>query len=499
MVVTKANNMTTISSRIFCWNLLLISFLPAFFHSAICFGQGMPTPGIPPQGSTSPQDGTPPRVMPPFKTLRYDEDYHSLSKDTNINWYTKAKYSRLSKRGDTYISFGGDIRYQYFFFNNEDWGESPVDKDGYVLTRYLAHADLHAGKHFRTFVQLQSSLANGMEHLPSPVDENQLDLHQAFFDLSYPLKKEQKLIFRFGRQELAYGSQRLVSVREGPNNRQAFDAARFIFIDKKVKMDLFFSHYVRSKPGIFDDGFNKNIKFWGAYTVLNKVPFVGNLDIYYFGLWKSISLFDDGIGEETRHSIGGRIWNSRGNFRYDIEGLYQTGSLANQKIKAWTFSVNGGYKFNNNMLKPELGLKTELISGNRIYDDKKLQTFNPLFPRGGYFGLASLIGPSNLSDIHPSINLELSEKLNLNFDSDIFWRYSKNDGIYAPNAIMIYSGKQSDQSFIGSQYSTDLAYTPNRFLYFRVEFTWFDAGKYLKDVGPGKDIIFVGTTVQLKF
>ena len=63
-------------------------------------------------------------------------------------------------------------------------GVNPLlDKDGFILTRYLVHADFHAGKYFRTFIQLQSSLANGKEVPPSPVDENQLDLHQAFADV----------------------------------------------------------------------------------------------------------------------------------------------------------------------------------------------------------------------------------------------------------------------------------------------------------------------------
>ena len=76
------------------------------------------------------------------------------------NWYEKLKYAPMAKNGNAFISFGGDIRFQYFYLKNENWGDSPQDKDGFILSRWLVHADLHAGKHFRTFVQLQSSLAN---------------------------------------------------------------------------------------------------------------------------------------------------------------------------------------------------------------------------------------------------------------------------------------------------------------------------------------------------
>lgn len=432
--------------------------------------------------------------IPAFKQLRYDEDYSVLHKDSTKSWYNSIKFAALSKNHRAYVSVGGDIRYQYLWFKNEGWGESEADNDGYILTRYLVHADVHAGKHFRTFIQLQSSLANGMVKTPSPVDENQLDLHQAFVDIG-----SQDLTFRIGRQELLYGSQRLVSVREGPNNRHSFDAAKLIYKAKLVKGDLFFSYYVRSKQKIFDDGFNKNTRFWGLYTVWNQVPLLKNVDLYYFGLHNKKATFDDGTGKEIRHTAGSRIWNTQNDWRYDIEGLYQFGKFASKNISAWSFSVNTGYKFSKIKFKPEVGIKTEWISGDAKYDDDKLQTLHPLFPRGGYFGLVSLIGPANLFDIHPSLTFDLTQKLGLNMDYDVFWRYSKNDGIYGPNVAVIYSGRNSSRKYIGRQFSTDLVYTPNNNLYFRAEFTSFKAGDYLKDVGPGKNILFTAFTAQLKF
>lgn len=437
--------------------------------------------------------------FPVFKTLRYDEDYAFLKNDSSGNWYKRTKFGKLSGNQNMYVSVGGDIRYQYLRFKNESWGDAPRDKDGYLLTRYLVHADLHAGTHFRAFIQLQSSLANGKVKAPSPVDENQLDVHQVFFDIPFALRREQELTLRIGRQEFLYGSQRLVSVRDGPNNRHSFDAAKLIYKRRLVKADIFLSHYVRSKQKIFDDGFNKNTRFWGLYVVRNQIPVLENVDLYYLGLRNKKATFDDGTGKELRHTIGSRIWNSKKAWRYDIEGLYQFGKFAGKNIRAWSFSLNTGYKFSKVKFKPEVGIKTEWISGDAKYDDDKLQTLHPLFPRGGYFGLVSLIGPANLFDIHPSLAFDLSNKLFLNLDYDIFWRYSKNDGIYGPNVAVIYSGKNSSHKYVGRQFSTDLVYTPNNFLYFRSEFTWFKAGDFLKGVGAGKDIFFTAFTAQLRF
>ena len=165
------------------------------------------------------------------------------------------------------------MRFQYFYSKNEHWGDAPQHSDGYVLTRWLAHADFHAGKYFRTFVQLQSGLANSRIG-PSPVEDNPLDLHQAFVDINPAVSEKSKLTFRIGRQELLYGSGRLISVREGPNNRQSFDALRSIFSSSNYRTDVFYSHYVAVKSNTFDDGFNKSVQLWGAYLVRNKLPMI---------------------------------------------------------------------------------------------------------------------------------------------------------------------------------------------------------------------------------
>jgi hypothetical protein len=434
-----------------------------------------------------------------FKSLRYDENYIYLAKDTSTNWYHQMKFIPVNSNKTTYFSLGGEVRYQYFYFKNEDWGAVPYDKDGFILTRYLGHVDFHAGKHFRTFVQLQSSLANGQLETPSPVDNNPLDLHQAFIDMSTPFSKYQKLTLRLGRQELSYGSQRLVAVREAPNNRQSFDAAKIMYTYGQFKLDAFYAHYVHAKSGIFDDGFNHNTQFWGGYATISNVPFLQNVDVYYLGLWKKSSVFDDITGSETRHSVGTRIFMNSPTWQYDCEGVYQFGKLSTSNINAWTLSSNISYTFNQAGLKPQLGLKTEAISGDRNYRDGKLNTFNPLFPRGSYFGLAALIGPSNLFDVHPYLQVSLSKKLVLAQDYDLFWRMSRHDGLYAVNGRLLYSGKNTTSKNVGRQLGTSLEYTPNKFLYFREELTWFSAGDYLKEVGPGKDILMLGSTITLKF
>jgi hypothetical protein len=200
-----------------------------------------------------------------------------------------------------------------------------------------------------------------------------------------------------------------------------------------------------------------------------------------------------------RHSIGTRLWSSGRTWQHDFESVYQFGDFGGKQISAWTVSVYSAYKFASLKFEPTVGIKTELISGDKNYDDSKLQSFNPLFPRGAYFGLAALIGPTNLFDFHPSLSLVMTPLINWNIDYDMFWRYSKNDGIYAPNVSLTYSGRNSPEKFIGRQLATDIQITPNPHLIIGIEFTWFAPGQFLKDVSMGRDILFCGVTSQLTF
>src|SRR5579859_2565526 len=71
--------------------------------------------------NTAKADNTVPTVMmPPAHTaLRYDEDYSYLKNpEVRTNLYDKLKYIPLNKRGDWYLTFGGELRDRYEYFNN---------------------------------------------------------------------------------------------------------------------------------------------------------------------------------------------------------------------------------------------------------------------------------------------------------------------------------------------------------------------------------------------
>ena len=124
-----------------------------------------------------------------------------------------------------------------------------------------------------------------------------------------------------------------------------------------------------------------------------------------------------------------------GGFIYNIEAAYQFGKFGKGNISAWTGSVDIGYLFENIKGKPTINLRNDYISGDSQKGDGKLQTFNPIYPKGGYFGFSPQIGPVNLIDIHPYATYNITDNMTAQADVVLNWRYSLQDGIYRPVAV----------------------------------------------------------------
>src|ERR1043166_2340550 len=285
--------------------------------------------------------------QPAFQTLRYNEDWSALRDSApRTHFLDSAKYIPLSPNADWYLSFGGEARLKYELYTEPVFNQKPADENGFLLQRYLVHADLHATPYFRVFGQLQSSLEDFRNGGPRPSDRDDLDFHQAFLDVRVPLPHDDSVPLRGGRQEMAYGSQRLISARESPNNRLAFDAARVLARFGEWQADAWLGQPVEIDTGIFDDQRISETTFWGAY-VTGPVQFVPGLraDFYYLGLSRENARFARGTANETRHSLGTRLFGKQGALDWNFEFVGQFGSFGDADILAWTAASDTGWTF----------------------------------------------------------------------------------------------------------------------------------------------------------
>ena len=438
---------------------------------------------------------------PEFKLSRQDEDWSVLRDPA---WRTElfdgVKFIPLNRAGSSWLTLGGEARERYEYFENANWGSGPQDNNGYFLHRFMLHADAQAGENFRFFAQFKSGLESDRDGGPRPVDRDDFDVHQLFADVRLPLADTGSLTIRLGRQELAFGSQRLVSVRESPNVRQSFDGARATLLSDGWQLDAFAARPVETKSGALDDGPDPDTKFWGVYGV---APFPllpdAKADFYYLGLERDSADFDQGTARERRHSVGTRLWGKHSGWDWNFEFVYQFGDFGSGAISAWTAASDSGLTFGQAPWRPRIGFKADVTSGDRNPNDRDLQTFNPLFPRGAYFGETGLIGPANHIDLHPSVELHPARSVTLTTDADFFWRESRRDGVYNSGLNVARSGVIGGSRYVGAQTAAQIEWRLQRHFTWTANYTHFFTDAFLKENPPARDVNYVSTWLTFRF
>src|SRR5216117_3149740 len=81
---------------------------------------------------------------PAYQQLRYDESYLYLRDPAARSDYLDViKFIPMTTNGASYLTLGGEIRERYEYYHNGLWGNGVPDDNGYLLQRYMAHADAH--------------------------------------------------------------------------------------------------------------------------------------------------------------------------------------------------------------------------------------------------------------------------------------------------------------------------------------------------------------------
>jgi hypothetical protein len=435
-----------------------------------------------------------PFTPPKYERLRFNENYECL-RDPALrrDFWDPIKYIPLNTAGDTYVSFGGETRQMFEYIKNYNWGQGRQDPGGYYFMRYKLHADLHLGDGKRLFAEFKSGSVFGRDGGPRRGDEDRLDLHQAFLDLPLYREANESLALRMGRQELLFGT-KLMDVRDRMNVRRNFDAFRADLDVGAWKVSSFLSRPVEVNSGILDDGGEDRQALWGVYS--SRPTFLAipsQVDFYYLGLNREQATFNQGVGDETRHTLGTRLW---GNFKaldYDTELIYQFGGFGGADISAYALTNTTGYSFNAGKFPTRFSLRAGLYSGDNNPRDNVLQTFNPIYPATAFIGQLGATGLGNERTLQPRFEVGLTRGISLKVSHQAIWRDSLNDGIFlvSPRGL-IRPGNLSRERYVGNQEELELSWEVDRHLTLRPIFNYFFAGPFLHETPPGKDIVYCG-------
>lgn len=394
---------------------------------------------------------------------------------------------RCIEAGDGQLQWDASLRVRGLYYDPTRFSIGGAE-DGYGLLRALASAS-YVEDTWQAKLQLGVHGEEGKAGGPGRTDRSALDVQQAYWRW-----QRGSFHLQLGRQEAGYGSSRLLSVRDGPNIRLAFDGARVGWTGRLGVVDLMALRPVQNRPGAFDDRGEPGAHLWGGYATTARGRWPGQWDLYLLDYRRENARFAAGSGIERRQTLGARWFGQASALDWNSELVVQGGELrtttGDLDIRAWTLATDTGWRWKALPLQPRLGLKADIASGDGNLRDGRLGTFNALFPKSAYFSEASLLAPANLMDVQPTLSLRLHDAVTTELGVQMAWKHRRADAVYTtPAPLVALPGSAGGARRIGTQYKSETRWQASEHWQWQLQLAWVDAGPALKQSG-GQDTLF---------
>lgn len=455
---------------------------------------GKPTPPVFPGPKTLPPTG-------PWKPLYFQNDFSYKQKPGHTYLPgEELKDIPLNVFGETLtVSAGGEIRHRYMSEDNRLRPGGPLQTD-YNLWRWRQYVDV---KHelFRVYAEGIEADSFGSEGPDLAIDVDRWELLNLFVDVELGQNSLGSHTVRYGRQELLFGRQRLISPLDWANTRRNFEGGRYMLKADQFTFDAFLVHPVNSATG-----FNAVADFDSKFNQPNYDVWFGGLYHTYTGLENSVIdtywlLLDTNLNEPSRpdglrHLLGTRwahlvpITDAQGKelrvWDFDAEGGIQTREDNGEDVLAGFFTAIAGHTWKAAPWTPRVAGLFYYGSGDRSATGGHDNTFNTLFPLGhAYWGLSDNLSGQNLYDWSTQVDVKPTQKLAMTAAYHWFALASNGDSLY--NVAGAPVGAPGNGRDVGQALDVYGYYSFNPNFDVQIGYSKFWYGDYIDAVSPRGD------------
>src|SRR5437867_6316668 len=437
---------------------------------------------------------------------RFNEDWSALrgvDLGKTDDFWDRLKFIPLTEDGSVWFTLGGQARERAEYFRQFQFGASePKQSDAYLLSRFRLTADLHVSQYFRMFAEGKSSFALDRElaggRTNAFVDE--FDLLNGFADIMIPFGQKANVTLRGGRQELIFGSQRLVGPGDFTQVPRTFECGAAYAQIADWTITPFWAQSVVVSQYSFNKS-TSDLQLFGVFGTgpLHVLP--ANLDLYWLDADNRTATFNGTIGRERRHTLGGRVWGKIGatGLDFEVEGASQFGTLGRGDIAASMFTTVLGYGVPIPQLSPRVYLEFDYASGDgRRGGD--IGTFSQLYPNAhSYLGYIDYIGRQNILTPNGGVSISPIQGLTLSAQQYFFWRASDQDAIYNKSGAVLRPGTATTARYVGAETDVLATYNFTRHLQGSAGYSHFFTGEFIDKTGKNRDSDFYYVAIQYTF
>lgn len=383
----------------------------------------------------------------------------------------------------SWLRVRGEFRERFEGFDGANFVDGRDDY--YALSRVRVNATITPSKSLSFQANVQDARVADKTIGPTTAPfRGPFDLRTAFADIG---AAKAPIAFRLGRQELAFGEQRLLGHLAWVNTGRTWDAARVILRSNAFQADVFGASLVRSLPDEFDKSGNGN-RLAGVYATTGTLIPQASVEPFVF-YRRDVNLRSERgpIGNLHQTTIGARVAGKLpARLDYGIEMALQRGSLAEDAVHAWA----GHWQLRESLPgagSVKLISEYNVASGDNNATDGTRGTFDQLYPTGhDKLGLADQVGWRNVRHMREGIEFTPIRATPLSFSYHSWWLADRNDALYAASgALLARVPGGAASSHVGQELDLQVtrALTPQ--ILMAAGYAHLFTGAFLKQATPG--------------
>ncbi len=377
------------------------------------------------------------------------------------------------------VEIGGQIRFRAETRQNLDLDSNSSDARNFVGQRLRFHVRTKLSDEVEAFVEFQDSRLWGQE-ISTASNDNLTDLHQGYLQVTDFLR--QGVGLKVGRQELAYGAQRLIGAFGWDNVGRSFDAVKMGYSSKTWGSDWFAAKVLdRRQTGRGD----RDQYLYGGYNqFFRQRP--QHLEAYgiFFrdGLRAPGEIAERGQKATGIITLGARGDGTlRGGLAYDIEFAQQFGHQGFDSHRARAFAAKV-YKTVEEAHKLRLGFEYDVATGDKDPVDGRSGEFFNLFPTNhAHYGYADLMGWRNMRDFRPMFTVTPRGPVKFDFDYHRFYLLeARGPWKNAGGAVLGFDPTGQSGRHVGDELDFTLAFPLHKHLKVLAGYSLFVPGEFAR-------------------
>ena len=380
----------------------------------------------------------------------------------------------------SWLQVRGEFRTRIEGFTGGGFGDND---DAYWMDRFRLNATVRPSKSFAFMVQAQDARAfdktAGSQAAPF---RDTLDLRMAYGEIG------SKSTLRIGRQELAFGEQRLIGALAWANTARSFDGAHAMIKGKFGQIDGFAASVVTINPTGFDKSGSGNV-IGGAYVSLTSVIPKQAIEPYFFWRQSRNVAAELGGTADLHQATSGVRMAGRVPWALDYSGelAVQTGSVGPDAVRAWASHGVIGKSLTGAPGHPRIFGEYNYASGDANRTDGTRGTFDQLYPTGhDKLGLADQVGWKNIHDTRAGVEIKPTAKWQVSGSYHSWWLASATDGLYSASGTLVArSATGTDGRHVGQEVDGQFAYAYSPQLQIGAGYAHVIPGEFLKNMTPG--------------